>query len=46
MIARAHQLMMEVKISLFRVIQTLTTKMCQQYSQLQTIAIVVETWQL
>ena len=46
MIARAHQLMMEVNISLFRVIQTLTIKMCQQYSQLQTIAIVAEIWQL
>ena len=44
MIARAHQLMMEVLIFKFRDIQTLTTKMCQQYSQLQTIAIVVEIW--
>ena len=42
MIARAHQLMMEVSILLFRAIPQPTTRMYQQSSQLLTIAIVVE----
>lgn len=47
MIARAHQLMMEVTfLSIFRDTQVLITKMCQLSSQLLTIAIVVATWQL
>ncbi len=39
MIARAHQLMMEVIVYLFRDILVLTTKMSQLFSQHQTTAI-------
>lgn len=47
MIARAHQLMMEVNIfNKFRVIHQLITKMLQQFSQLQTIVIDVGIKQL
>lgn len=43
MIARAHQLMMEVKFKLiFRDIHLLTTRTFQPYSQLLTIVTVVE----
>jgi diadenosine tetraphosphatase ApaH/serine/threonine PP2A family protein phosphatase len=44
MIARAHQLMMEVTILLFRDIPAPTIRMFPPYSQLPTIAIVVEIW--
>ena len=43
MIARAHQLMMEVLYHLFRDIQALTTKMCLLSSQHPTTVTVVET---
>jgi hypothetical protein len=46
MIARAHQLMMEVSILLFRAIPQPTTRMYQQSSQLLTIAIVAVIRQL
>ena len=42
MIARAHQLMMEVILDLFRDIQVPITKTSQLFSQHQTIAIAVE----
>lgn len=45
MIARAHQLMMDVIIVLFRAIQIPTTKMWQQFFQLQIIVIDVVIWQ-
>jgi hypothetical protein len=45
MIARAHQLMMEVRHLSFRVTPTHTTKMCQPSSQLLTIATDVATSQ-
>ena len=44
MIARAHQLMMEVINHLFRDIQVLTTKTCLLSSQHPTTAIVAVTW--
>lgn len=46
MIARAHQLMMEVRILIFRVTQILIIRMCRLSFQLQTIATGVETRQL
>jgi hypothetical protein len=46
MIARAHQLMMEVSILLFRAILQPTTRMYQQFSQLLTIAIAAVIRQL
>ena len=45
MIARAHQLMMEVYCALFRDTQIPTTKTCQQSSQPPTTATGVEIWQ-
>ena len=44
MIARAHQLMMEVILLLFRDIRILTTKMFLRFFQPRTIAIVATTW--
>lgn len=44
MIARAHQLMMEVKTKIVRAIQTLTTKMFQQFFLLQTTVIAAVIW--
>lgn len=46
MIARAHQLMMEVHLDLFRDTQVLTTRTFRPSSQLPTIATDVETWLL
>lgn len=46
MIARAHQLMMEVTFYLLRDTLTLTTKTWPPFSQLLTTAIVVATLQL
>ena len=46
MIARAHQLMMEVNLFLLRVIQVLTTKMFQLSSPPPIIATVVVIWLL
>ena len=44
MIARAHQLMMEVTFPSFRATPALITKMSRQSFRLQTIVTVVETW--
>ena len=44
MIARAHQLMMEVAYCSFRDTQAPTTKTCRPSSPRQTIATAVETW--
>ena len=44
MIARAHQLMMEVFYRLYRDTQTLTTKTCLLSSQHLTTAIAVVIW--
>ena len=44
MIARAHQLMMEVDNFVFRGTRALTIKMCRRSFQLPTIATDVETW--
>lgn len=44
MIARAHQLMMEVKTKIVRAIQTLTTKMFQPFFLLQTTVIAAVIW--
>ena len=46
MIARAHQLMMEVHLKSFRDTPIPTTKMCRPSFRLPTIATDVETWQL
>jgi hypothetical protein len=46
MIARAHQLMMEVILHEFRGLQALITKMFQLFSQPLTTAIAVETKRL
>lgn len=45
MIARAHQLMMEVQLTQCRAIPVLTTKTCRLFSPRLTTATAVATWQ-